>query len=84
MSILVAFTQYLRWKDSDMKRFWKTISISVIIAATATGWGIYFFEFTLAELPLIALFFGSTFAAVANATYIGKVLKGNFNHLVHP
>ena len=80
VSILVAFTQYLRWKDSDMKRFWKTISISVIIAATATGWGIYFFEFTLAELPLIALFFGSTFAAVANATYIGKVLKGNFNH----
>jgi len=77
VTMLVAFTQYLRWKDSDMKKFRKQILLSVVIAAGATALAVVLLEYNWSELTLIALFFSTSFAAVANTTYIGKVLKGS-------
>ncbi|MCB0764380.1 MAG: cytochrome c biogenesis protein CcsA [Flavobacteriales bacterium] len=80
VSLLVAMTQYLRWKDSDMGKFRRQIGLSFLIAVLLTALGVYLLRFKFVELDLIALFFATTFAAVANAMYIGKVLNGNLRN----
>lgn len=75
-SMLVAFTQYLRWKDSDMKKFRKDLTLSVVLAVVFTALGTWLLSYKPAELHYIALLFATSFAAVANFSYIGKVLKG--------
>ena len=80
VALLVAFTQYLRWKSTDMKRFWKQLALSLAIAVVITVLGVVLLGYQLAELDLIALFFATAFAAVANAAWIWKGLKGGFDH----
>ncbi len=80
VSLLVAFVQYLRWKQSDMRQFIRRLLPSIITAVVITGLGVWLLGFTLRELNLIALFFTTTFAAVANAGYIVSVLKGKLGH----
>lgn len=77
ITLLVAFTQYLRWKDSDMKKFRQQLALSVLIAAAATILAVVLLKYTWSELTLVALFFSTAFAAVANLAYIPKVLKGS-------
>ncbi|MEO8591141.1 MAG: cytochrome c biogenesis protein CcsA [Flavobacteriales bacterium] len=77
VTILVAFTQYLRWKDSDMKKFRQQLLLSVVIAGLATVAAVLWLKYTWSDMTLVALFFSTSFAAVANAAYIGKVLKGS-------
>ena len=77
VAILVAFTQYLRWKKSDRKKVFHQLILPFLIAIVITAVGVIVLRFTFAELNLIALFFATTFAFTANAGYIFRVLKGD-------
>jgi cytochrome c-type biogenesis protein CcmF len=77
ISLLVAFTQYLRWKNSDRSQFMKQMLLPALIALAITVLASILLKYRIGELNLIALFFATSFAAVANASYIGRVLKGN-------
>lgn len=80
VTLLVAFTQYLRWKDSDMKKFRKQLALSLLIATGTTAIAVVVLDYTWSELTLIALFFSTTFAIAANITYIPTVLKGSLKN----
>jgi cytochrome c-type biogenesis protein CcmF len=80
ISLLVAIGQYLSYKDTDMKRFAKRLSVHVALALAITILGIVLLKYQLADLNLIALFFATAFAATANAGYFVQVMKGKWDH----
>ena len=80
ITMLVAFTQYLRWRDSDRKKFLRQIGLAFALAIGITVVAVLVLEFTLAELNLVALLFSASFALVANALYIPTVLKGSLKN----
>ena len=77
VSLLVAFTQYMRWRSSDRKKVMRDLIAPLIAAVLLTVIGSMVLKYQLAELNLIALFFATAFAFTANAGYIFKILKGN-------
>ncbi len=79
-AMLVSFTQYLRWKDSDMKKFRQQILVSFIVSVVITALAVWALDYKLAELHWGALLFATVFAAVANAAYIKVVLKGSLKN----
>lgn len=76
VALLVAVGQYFRYKDTDRRRFLRELSLALIGAVALTALGTWLLGYRFTELDLIALFFATTFAALANALYIPKVLKG--------
>ncbi|HNU56464.1 MAG TPA: cytochrome c biogenesis protein CcsA [Flavobacteriales bacterium] len=77
VTFLIAFGQYLRWKDTDMRKFRRQLALSFFLSLAITALGVYLLKYTLQELTLVALFFATTFAILANAWYIPSVLKGS-------
>ncbi|MEO8067128.1 MAG: cytochrome c biogenesis protein CcsA [Flavobacteriales bacterium] len=80
IALLVGIGQYLRWKETDMKRFGKQMLLSLVVAVVATAVVVFSMEYEWKELNLIALLFAAVFAAVANAAWIWKGLKWKFAH----
>lgn len=77
VALLVAVGQYLRYKDTDLNRFVRELTVSFVLALVITGVGVWWFGYVWREGQLVALFFATTFAALANASYIRTVLKGS-------
>ncbi len=77
VTILVAVGQYLRYKDTDRRKFLKDISLSLIGSLVITVLAAYWLRFQLEEGTLVALLFATVFAILANAVYFLKVLKGS-------
>ena len=75
-SLLVAFVQYLRWKQDGFKRLIRQLAIVLGISAVIAGSGIALLGYRAHELQLSLLLFTTVFAAVANIGYIPAVLKG--------
>ena len=75
-SLLVAFVQYLRWKQDGFKRLMRQLAIVLGISAVIAGSGIALLGYRAHELQLSLLLFTTVFAAVANIGYIPAVLKG--------
>ena len=80
ITLLISFTQYLRWKESDLKTFRKQIGLAFLLAVGITVVIALVLEYQLAELQLIALLFSTVFAVVANALYIPTMLKGRLKN----
>ncbi len=80
ISVLVAFTQYLRWKDSDMKKFRRQLAISFALAVLITTIVALFLDYQWREFTLVALLFATVFAALANLSYVPVVLKGSLKN----
>lgn len=76
VSMLVAVGQYLRYKGTEMPRFWRELATSILGALALTVLGVVLLGYQLREGTLVALFFSTSFCTLANATYIWKVLKG--------
>lgn len=76
-TLLIAFGQYLRWKETDVTKFRRQLAVSVLASVVLTALGVYLLQYELAELNLIALLFSTVFAVIANAWYIPSVLKGS-------
>ena len=63
-----------------MRKFWRQLLLSLVIAVVLTVAGVVILEFKWRDATLIALFFSTTLAAVANAAYLVRVLKGRLQH----
>lgn len=80
ISMLVSFTQYLRWKDSDLKKFRRDMSLSVVLSLIITGVGTWLLGYKVTQMQYIALLFATVFALTANALYIPMILKGRLRN----
>jgi cytochrome c-type biogenesis protein CcmF len=82
LGVLTAVTQYLKYKNTDKKSFWKNILIPTGIALLATlaiGFfgGINYNKYGIGFLAAIHLgVFAALYTVVANAAYIKTGLKG--------
>ena len=80
ITLLVAFTQYLRWKRSDGRKVLRDLLIPLLLSVAITIALVILLGFRWQEMNLVALLFATVFAAVANAAYVPTVLKGSLRH----
>ena len=74
IAMLAACIQYLRYKNSDMGRFFKAIGLAAVVALVATVFVAYFIE--IYQLRYLLMFFAALFSVVANFDYIFIGIKG--------
>jgi cytochrome c-type biogenesis protein CcmF len=79
VAMLVAFGQYLRYKKTDKKKFFRELRWSLIGALVLTILATWWLEYRLVEGNLVALLFATCFAVLSNAFYIPMVLKGKLS-----
>lgn len=75
IAIIMAITQYFKYKKTDPKTFYKQIALSIIVSlifavSVSLMWGFSKFYYTL-------FFFAGVFSVIANTDYWLRVLKGN-------
>lgn len=76
--ILIGFAQFLKYKDTNAKEFWRKISIALIASLVVSGISVYFIQFD--RIQYILLFFAAMFAIFANLDYAFRFLKGKMDH----
>jgi cytochrome c-type biogenesis protein CcmF len=80
--ILIACTQFFKYKKSEPKEIWKNISlplgISFLVALAVSFYFNWFFGGR--TIFYSALLFACLFAILGNLTYWIKILKGKFDH----
>ncbi|MBK9149430.1 MAG: cytochrome c biogenesis protein CcsA [Flavobacteriales bacterium] len=76
VSLLVAFTQYLRWKQDGFARLIRQIAVALTVSIVVTVLAAWLLHLKAHELQLGMLLFTTVFAAVANIGYVPAVLKG--------
>ena len=82
LTLLIAITQFFKYKKTNPKDFWKSILIPLGISFTIaiiSGYFLHWFS-EWKKIFYVALFFSCTFTILANITYIFKVLKGKMDH----
>ncbi len=77
--LLFAFAQFLKYKNTDPKEFWKKLSVSLIISVLITAVSAYYIQFS--KIQHILLLFASIFAVVANLDYAIRIMKGKLDHV---
>jgi len=78
ITLIVAFTQFLRWKDTPVRAWLKQIAVSFGIAVILTILTSYSFKLASGkDVSMILLFFGCFWAISANLDYLIRVAKGN-------
>ncbi|MCB0757338.1 MAG: cytochrome c biogenesis protein CcsA [Flavobacteriales bacterium] len=80
VAMLVAIGQYLRYKKTDRRKFFRELRISFFGALLLTALCVWWLNYRLVEGNLVALLFASWFALLANAFYIPLVLKGKLSN----
>lgn len=78
ITLLIAIGQYLNYKHTKSKRFWKNIARSLVTAVVFTLVLAWLYDFWRQPLYLVLLFTG-VFAAVSNIAYWLGPGKGKFN-----
>jgi cytochrome c-type biogenesis protein CcmF len=74
VSMLMAVGQFLRYKQTEPKRFFRELVLSLVLALAMSVGCVLWLKFTWAEGTLVALLFSSVFAAIANTAYAIQVL----------
>lgn len=77
VALLVAIGQYLRYKQTDKKKFYRELRLSFFGAVLITAFLTWWLGYRLVEANMVALLFASSFALLANLLYIPMILKGN-------
>ncbi|MGB1033320.1 MAG: cytochrome c-type biogenesis CcmF C-terminal domain-containing protein, partial [Flavobacteriales bacterium] len=77
--LLVAVTQFFKWKNSDIKQVGKKLLRSFIAAVVISALLLLAYPFEMREFPLIALLFACVFAILSNLDYLFLIMKGKFN-----
>lgn len=80
VSLLAGVGQYLRYRSTNMVRFWREIALAVVGAAVVTALCVWWLSYTWREGTLVALLFATTFAVLANASYFLKTLRGSLKN----
>jgi cytochrome c-type biogenesis protein CcmF len=83
IGLLTAFSQYLKYKNTDKKYLTKKIALPLSVAVIITFLFVIFYPINYTKKGpgfLIAIYlalFASIFSVIANAAYLKTVLKGN-------
>jgi len=75
--LLTAFTQFLKYKRTDAKKFWASTIASLIIAVVITALVVYFTKI-YTNVMFILLAFTAIFCILANIRILGDALKGKW------
>ncbi|MBK6986926.1 MAG: cytochrome c biogenesis protein CcsA [Bacteroidia bacterium] len=76
--LLIGVGQYFKYKKTEWKEFRKKITLSLMLSLLVTGLSAFYLgEY---RVHYYILFFASTFAVIANASYIFTVLKGKLGN----
>lgn len=78
IAILVAFTQFLKYKNTDFTEFIKKIAVSLGISLVLTF--VLGFIFQFSHYRYLILLLASLFTVIANFDYWIRFLKGKLNH----
>ncbi|HYG50053.1 MAG TPA: cytochrome c-type biogenesis CcmF C-terminal domain-containing protein, partial [Flavobacteriales bacterium] len=78
ISLIMAFTQFLKYRKSDPAKFFKEILISFGLSLVAAGLILNYYNLKGTHVLLL---FTSVFAVVANLDYFLRLMKGKLNHL---
>lgn len=76
VAMLIAVGQYLRYKNTDGKKFFREMRLSFFGALVLTAFCVWWMDYRLVEGNLVALLFASWFAVLANLLYIPLLLRG--------
>jgi len=74
VTMLMAGAQFLRYKQTDPKRFFRELAVSLILAVLISAACVVWLKFSWREGTLVALLFSAVFAAIGNAAYALQVL----------
>jgi cytochrome c-type biogenesis protein CcmF len=80
LMMLIAFTQWLKYKKTDFKKFLSKIARSFVAAAALLLLVLLAFDFRADDFPLIALIFATLFTVTANLDYWIAALKGKWDN----
>ena len=78
IALLIAFGQFLNYRQTSSKKFWKNISLSIFVGAGLTALFATAYDFWQQPLYLILLFTG-IFATVSNIDYWLRIGRGKMN-----
>jgi len=74
VGFLIGIGQFLKYKKTDISKFWKKIWVAALISAIISASVAIFTANT--NYHYIMLFFAATFAVVANTDYFLRIVKG--------
>ncbi len=77
LGLLAGGVQFLRYKNSDMKKWVGQVAVSILISAVLTVGAAY--GAGIDQVHYIIMLFASIYASVSNFDYIIRVLKGKIN-----
>lgn len=71
VTVISGFTQYMKYKRTDLRKFYSGLIVSILLAAVITGVFVYMVE-VYSNLMYILLTFSCVFAVLCNAKIIGQ------------
>lgn len=77
IAILAGIGQFFKFKNSDMKKVMRNLLLSIVISVAISVSLAVYFRFD--RIHYLVLLFATVFAAVANADYMFRILKGKWN-----
>ncbi len=77
IAILSAFTQFLKYKKTNARKFYVRVLSSLIVALIVTGIFVYIAD-VYTNIMYIVLTFAAIFSIVANARVLGDAFKGQW------
>lgn len=77
--MLIAVTQFLKYKDTNVKMFLGKIARSFFAASLLLLLVLIAFDFKSHEFPRVALIFATLFAFTANTDYLIQMIKGKWD-----
>jgi len=79
ITLLIAFTQFLKYGKNQLPKFLKKISVAFTISLLIAVLAAYQLEYTGDEFVLSILLFTTIFAVIANLDYGIRVMKGRWD-----
>ena len=77
IALISAFSQFLKYKKTDVKKFYISIAVSLVVALIITGIAVYITK-VYSNTMYIVLTFASIFSILANAKILGEAFKGKW------
>lgn len=77
--LVMSFTQFLKWKDTPIRAWMKSLSLSFAVALFFTILTCAYFQLgsKAEQIPMMLLFFSCWWAVTANLDYLIRITKGN-------
>ncbi|TAH02178.1 MAG: cytochrome C biogenesis protein [Sphingobacteriales bacterium] len=77
IAFVSAFSQFLKYKKTDMRKFYISVVVYMVVAALLTGVGVYITGI-YTNFMYILLTFAALFSIIANGKLLGDALKGKW------